>query len=328
MKSGRPWRDGAVYKYLSSTWIDSMEGVGYFNRNPYDPTKETIRFEGAYPPVLTHEEAQVLRAVQAEFSRNPLDRGPLEVSGAQGWLKGGSIARKNGRLSPNATHLLSGLCRCGACGNRLLSSLRSKQETYRASSHSYCCPVSRANAEGHKDGGYIISGEALEEAVTRVVREFLEFPPEPEDRNAPIVTPAEANLRRVSEQIERMLDLFSSGLVEKSDFEPKYNALVAERDRLRKAYEEETRSEVLRHAERIAGGAEDRKELRSLLALLVESVEAPVYIPGHTVREGLKTLRRYARVTMKYADRRGNRTFLAPIHKSDFKGERKVYPEP
>lgn len=328
MKSGKPWRDGAVYKYLSPTWIDSMEGVGFFNRNPNDPTKEQVRFEKAFPPVLTHDEAQVLRAVQAEYSRNPLSKGPAEVSGAKGWLKGGTPSQKNGRLSPNATHLLSGLCRCGACGNRLLSSLRSKQETYRASSHSYCCPVSRANFEGHKDGGYILSGEALEEATVRVVREFLEFPPEPEERKSPLVTPAEANLRRVSEQIERMLDLFSSGLVEKADFEPKYNALVAERERLRKAYEEETRAEVLRHAERIAGGVEDRKELRSLLALLVESVEAPVYIPGHTVREGLTSLRRYARVTMKYADRRGYKTFLAPIHKSDYKGERKVYPEP
>lgn len=326
-KAGRPWRDGAVHKYLREDWIDSMTGTAWFNRKSTDPRKEPVRIPDAYPRVLTDEEASVLRVVQARYAEKPLGRGPLEESGAVGdWGSRRRSMEKSGRLSPNASHLLSGLCKCGACGSRLLSILRSSKES-RASRFAYTCTMARANAGDHSAGGYIIAGDALEDAVIRVLRDYLRFPPEPEPKAMPRASAAESNLRLVEQQIDRLTDLYSSGLIEKDDFERRYNPLLSDRRRLLKAQNAESESSLIQHAQD-AANTTDRKELRSLLALLVESVEAPVYIPGHTVREGLTTLRRYARVTMKYPDRRGYRTFLAPIHKSDFKGERRVYPEP
>lgn len=326
-RSGRPWRDGAVHKYLSEDWIDSMTGTAWFNRKSHDPRKEPVRIPDVYPRVLTDEEAAVLREVQARYAERPLDRGPFEAAGdIDTWGSRRRAMAKSGRLSPNASHLLSGLCRCGACGNRLLSILRSSKES-RVSRFSYTCPMKRANAGAHSGGGYMLCGEALEDAVLRVVREFLVYPPEPEARTAPTLSAADMNLKKVEQQIDKLTDLYTSGLIEKDDFERRYNPLLADRKRLQKAQASEITPSVIDHAQ-AAVKTEDRKELRCLLALLVDSVEAPVYVPGHTIRPGSSSPRRFARVTLKYPDRRGHKVYLAPIYTSRFTEEREVFPEP
>ena len=320
-KSGRAWRMGDIFKYLKDDWIDSMTGTAWFNRNSKNPLKEPVRVPNAYPAIISDDEADVLREAQKRLRQSNEESGWIDATKPK--TTWGSL--KKGRLSPIAKFLLSGLVFCPECGSRLVSLVRSEDHGTRSCRHAYVCAQVRANPVSHSGKGYSVSGDSLERAVLLVLQEWLEFPPEPQ-ATKPSVSPASQRFQDVERRIDKLMDLYASGLVEKTDFERQYNPLVRERDQLQKRIEDEAAPKMLTHAKATIG-TEDRKELRMLIAMLVDRIEMPIYKEGYVIRSGSTNLRRFVRVTMKHPDRRGYKTFLAPIHEPRYTGRMVAFPE-
>ncbi|RYD60791.1 MAG: hypothetical protein EOP84_36540 [Verrucomicrobiaceae bacterium] len=69
-----------------------------------------------------------------------------------------------------------------------------------------------------------------------------------------------------------------------------------------------------------------REELRQLVLLMVERVDAPLTMEGITIRVDRKTLRRLAKVTLRFPTAEGDVEYLAAIYENDFTGIRRFVP--
>lgn len=310
-EQGFSFSHGAVYKYLSPTYLESMRGTGFWNRTVPDVMGETVRMEGTYPSLLTEEEYAEIVAVQESLRAKPLP-GAFEGNRWTGH-----------RVHASSSFLLSGLVFCDQCGGKVMGMVRSQQEvaTKGAEAQYYLCPHKRVRARQHReDVPNKVQASALEDAVLRVLKHWLAFPPPPEAQpSKPVVRKSGRTPQQVQKEIDRLVELYSKGLIEEADWEPKYNRLVAEREKIQT---EATND----HGLRVALGrsdASDREELRALLMLLVERVETPV-VTEEKVRYDAKGLRRWVRVVMKYPDADGNRVFLSGIYATRFRGDREV----
>lgn len=343
--NGAHWTDGMVYKYLSPTWIETMRGTGYLNRDLPEGDENRIVIPDLFPPILSEEQAEALRTVQARYSTAPMTSpiaggGTWRENKARSLEKGRSPRKpKKGRVSADSSFLLSSIVWCACCPERLYSAYSGKDES-RVTPYKYVCLRARTNAEAHVDGGVSISGWSLEDAVLRVVRKALQEPPPPIEKQKPREVKQEGpTLDQIDKSIDRLFTMLDKGRISEDDYDRKYNALRSQKEMLLARREEEIAPAARDAALKLMaeagseGGTEGetttitREQLRQLILLTVKSVEAPLVFEGKYVRGRGTGLRRYARVTLHFDTADGHREFLVPLYKSNFTGI-KEEPEP
>ncbi|MGC4042251.1 MAG: recombinase family protein [Armatimonas sp.] len=339
--NGKHFTDGMAHKYLSPSWIDTMQGTGFLNRHGESGTRKQPRIgrtviPNLFPAILTEEEATTLRVIQDRYSNLPKTS---HIQGAGDWMTN-RRKRKGGRYSATTQYLLSSIVYCACCGERLYSGTQS--EDYRASKHKYLCIRARTNGEAHVDGGVSISGWSLEDAVLRLVRQILQEPPPPRAKK-PVGKLPFTDFKKVREELTRrcdfLLDQHERQKISQEDFDRRYAQVQAEREALDAREAEQTAPAARDTALKLLGEVSttdttnngetqiSREQLRQLILLTVKRVETPVVFEGRYVRGRGTGLRRYARVTLHFDTKDGHREFLVPIYQARFNGI-KEKPEP
>lgn len=313
---GKFWTHGMTFKYLQETYVKTMLGSGFYGRGGANP----IEIPNAYPTIITQEEADSLLAIQKLYSA---DYGRKPVGGLD-WMV--SKRRKEGRRSASSVHLLSGIVFCPACGARMVAACKSGGGN-RTSPHSYSCPHYISRSELHRVKGLSsVNALSLEDAVLRVVRSVLSMPPAGPQLEARAVP--DRGLASIQKKIDRLLDLHLEGRVSEEDFKRTYDGLLAERELLLRHSQADHSGELhKRAADIISNPQPTREEMRQLVLLMVDRVEAPLTINGVTIRTDRTALRRLARIQLRFPTAAGVGTFLAAIYTPGFGGERKFIVE-
>ncbi len=310
------WTGGMTFKYLQPHYVESMLGTGFYGRG----TSEEFRIPGAYPSILTQEEADRILAVQQIYSE---DYGRKPVQGLD-WMT--NKRKKVGRRSADAVHILSGILFCPYCGARMVIHMTSAKEK-RAVPVRYICPRYISSAELHRKGLSIVNASSMEDAVLRVLRGVLAMPPtllEPKPRKA---QKKGNDLAAVQAKIDRLVNLHLDGKIQDGDFNRIYAELVAEKESTQKPTVNDPTEEQLAQAmELMAKGELTREGLRQLLLIMVERVEAPIMIEGVTIRPDRSTLRRLARVKMRFPNTEGVEEYLSAIYMDEYGGTRTHIP--
>jgi DNA invertase Pin-like site-specific DNA recombinase len=314
---GKDFTQGNTQRYLSPDWIATMRGTGFFRRG----TAEPIELPDIFPPLLDEDTANRLLAVQKLYCE---DYGTKPVGGLD-WAV--SKRRKRGRYSASSIHLLSSIIFCPHCGKRMVAASRTEAESgHRATPFRYVCPRYRTNTAVHPQGMGSVAANMVEDAVLRVIRQALVLPPAPAPARAE-QKPDERGIEALQGKIDRLLTMHLDGKINTDDFTRMYDELLAKKARLQEQTSSD-RPELHRQALTLATREDlSREELRQLVLLMVERVESPLVFEGQTVREESTGLRRFARVTLRFPRADGHQTFLAPLHRECFVGERRVYLE-
>jgi len=306
--NGRHWTDGTTYKYLQPDWIMTMLGSGFYGRK----TTEEVEIPNAYPPILTQAEADKLLALQKVYS---LDYARKPVSGLD-WQV--SRRRKNGRYSADSIHLLSSIIFCPYCGARMIATLRT-DATQRATPFTYRCPHYRTLADEHKQGLSSIAASQVEDAVLRVIRIALHMPPKGPESPKRQMTDLTKVLEALQVKIDRLVNMHLDGKISRQDYQRLYAELLTERQDLMERQANDHSEAEQRQAAHLLGKDQlTREELRQLVLLMVKRVEAPLVEAGWTVRRDLNTLRRFARVTLKFPTSDGHQVFRSGLYKQNY----------
>ncbi len=314
--NGQYWTHGMTYKYLQPTWIKTMLGAGFFGRGATEP----IEIPHAYPPILTQDEADRLLTVQRLYSE---DYGRKPVGGLD-WMV--SKRRKIGRYSASSIHLLSSIVYCPHCGARMVASSRSDIE-HRSTPFKYGCPHYMTRTELHRKGLNSVAAEALEDAVLRVLRGALAMPPRPIESKPRIARQAKS-LDAIQTKIDRLVTMHLDGKLNDADFDRAYAELLDAREKQQEHDSVPRSAERQLRAQSLGSKSElSREELRQLVLLMIERVEAPITIAGHMVRSGSRHLRRFARIRLSFPRADDQIQFLAPIHTSQYQREREYWAE-
>lgn len=279
---------------------------------------------GALPPILSEDEANQLRIVQDLYRERPMQS---HVPGAGTWTENKAKAKRSGRYSASTNHLLAGYVFCAACGGRLHGATHGKDREH---ANTYLCEFARTRPHPESEGGVMISGICLEDAVLRVMRHVLQEPPAAEKKTAPKRKAPLRTLLHVQNDIDKLMDLHFQGILNQQDFSRRYEVLQEEAERLREVEAQPAADSLLDAAQELAAQGEEltREQLRQLMALVVERVEAPVVQEGVYVRGPRTGLRRHARVHLRFPTNEGTRTFLVPIYTTRYTGLRVILPEP
>ncbi len=329
--NGSHFTDGMVHRYLSPTWIDTLCGTGFLNRYGESGTKAQPRIErtvipNLFPAILTEDEANALRVVQARYSNLPMTS---RTQGLSDWMTN-RRKRKGGRYSATTQFLLSSIVFCASCGRRLGSGIQNEET--RASKHKYLCTRAQTNGETHIEGGVSISGWALEDAVLRLVRQMLQEPPAavPKKRaEKALFTDPQKEREELTRRCDLLMDRLERGKISEEDFDRRYAQVQAERQALDAREAEETAPAARETALALLGKNSDdqevtREQLRQLILLVVKRVEAPVVIEGEYVRGPKTNLRRFVRVSLQLPSASGHTEFLVPLYTSRFMGEKEL----
>lgn len=312
---GRYWTSGMTFKYLQPTWIRTMAGVGFFGRNNSEP----IEIPDAYPRILESEMIERLLTIQKLYSE---DYGRKPVAGLD-WMI--SKRRKHGRYSASSIHLLSSILFCPYCQARLVASERT-DDSHRAGPFNYACPYAVTRKEDHQRGLQSVAAHALEDAVLRVLRGALSMPPD----SLAVLRRQEPKrtLETIQDKIDQLVTLHLDGKIGEDDFKRVYADLTDARQRELENSQETSLDLARRQVESLNAKAElTRAELRQMVLLMIERVEAPIVVAGQTIRSGHSSLRRFARVLLKFPRADGQVHFLSPIYNSRYRGEREYWPE-
>ncbi|RYZ73896.1 MAG: hypothetical protein EOP09_01235, partial [Proteobacteria bacterium] len=229
--------------------------------------------------------------------------------------------RKRGRYSASTIHLLSSILFCPHCGARMVGQVRSKSDGCEFPMR-YVCPRRISNRELHQNGMTMVNATSLEDAVLRVLRAVLVMPPAPVA--AQPTRKKVTDIDAVQAKIDRLINLHLDNKIGDSDFNRIYAELRAETERIGTMDQIDVLPEHHAQAMELAGKQElSREELRQLVLLMVEKVEAPIVMEGVTIRVDRKTLRRLAKITLRFPTAEGDAVFLAAIYENDFKGVRR-----
>ena len=314
---GCPWNGGMTYKYLSTTYIESMTGTAYLNRDlPHDHPHHVV-IPDKFPPILSEEEAQALRTVQAHYRRAPMKS---VIAGAGTWQN--NIARI-GRQRADSKYLLAGKLQCAVCGHAMLS-LHKAKET-RSTQRSYRCAEARTFPAEHVKGGKEINANSLEEAVLRVVRHVLQEPPPAKGK---LVRPQkkQRGATQIKNEMTVLVDLLMGSNINRDVYNQKYQSLEAEMKTLEQVGVQSAQANFP-NAARLAAQAMTtehsevtREQLRQLICLTVSRVEFPVLVPNVFIRKGHETLRLHARVHLAFPTAEGIDGFLVPVYTSRYLG--------
>ena len=310
---GKYWTGGMAFKYLRPDYIETMLGTGFYGRD----TSEPLRIPNAFPAILTQAEADRVLAVQKLYSEE-FGRKPIQ---GLDWMKN---KRNNGRYSASSAHLLSSILFCPHCGARMVPHQRgSKAEGTQA--FRYVCPRRVSSRDIHPSGMTMVHAPSLEDAVLRVLRGVLTRPLELPKTKKPRAQ-AEG-LEAIQTKIDRLVNLHLDGKIGETDFNRVYAELAFEKERMQIAAVGNVPHEHHAQAVELVAKSElTRAQLRQLVLLMVERIEAPVQIEGVTIRVDRKTLRRLARITLRFPTVDGDMEFLAAIYDRDFEGIRRFVP--
>lgn len=153
------------------------------------------------------------------------------------------------------------------------------------------------------------------------------MPPKPIEPRARVLGPAKT-LDAIQTKIDRLVTMHLDGKLKDADFDRAYAELLdarekqQEHDSIPRSAERQLRAHSLGSKSKLS-----REELRQLVLLMIERVEAPITIAGHMVRSGSRHLRRFARIRLSFPRADGQIQFLAPIHTSQYQGEREYWAE-
>ncbi len=308
--NGKHFTPSMTYKYLRADFIETMRGTAFFQRGKEDE----LRIPNVYPAILTDEEAEEIVAIQKVYSE---DFGRKRVSGLD-WTTAKRI--KHGRFSASSIHLLSSLVFCPYCNRRMVANMRNRANG--VVSYEYACPNRLVLRDTHPVGLKAIQTSILEDAVLRVVRGALQMPPEP--LLAKPVTPnLDQRLQVLQAKIDRLVAMHLDGKLETADFTRLYQPLLEERESLLRSQTQDTGNGRDARIDELMGKAEPtRQELRQLMLLMVERVEAPFVQDGLMVRPGHPKERKLAKVTLRFSQADGARRFIVPLHRADYSGDR------
>jgi len=312
---GKYWTHGMTFKYLQPDWIETMTGTGFYGRG----TQDAIRIPNAFPAIITLTEAEQVTAIQNLYSA---DSG-RKIQGGLDWMV--NRRRKTGRYSASTVHLVSSILFCPSCGARMIATQHNRPNQESTPSM-YRCPRYKSRADIHVPALNSIDALNLEDAVLRVVRGILVMPPDPiANKSKP--GKAKNTLEDLQVRIDRLVNLHLDGRIQDSDFKRLYSELMAEREMEQSRSIEDHSAQFHTQALELAGKDElTRAELRQLVLLIVERVEAPIQIPGITIRPDKRTLRKLAKVKLRFPTADGNLEFLAPIYFQNYTGPRTFVP--
>jgi DNA invertase Pin-like site-specific DNA recombinase len=299
---GASWNQQQIHKYLLDHWLDTMTGTGYWGRGKPD----AIAIPNALPAIITQDEAERLRAIQALYRERH---------------QHGSGRHAHGRAG---SMLLSGIIHCPCCGARMHLST---EVVKGAKVRRYSCPRKVSLSSDHPLNTASVVDHIAEDAVLRVVRHALSLPPAPlSEESSPKREVDYAGQRaEVEAKIDKLVEMNLRGRLNDDDFERHYNPLVVEKARIEDAETEANTPEYIALADTLAGqDVLTREEMRQLVLLMVDRIEPNVTIPGNTLRSNTKNDIRYVRVVLRFATSTGDKTFLAQQHRASFKGEKGI----
>lgn len=167
----------------------------------------------------------------------------------------------------------------------------------------------------------------MEDAVLRVLRGVLAEPTELVEFK-PRKTQKKGNdIAAVQAKIDRLVNLHLEGRIDEADFNRVYTELVAEKEKAQQIPINDPVTEQRAQAMTLmAKGELTREELRQLLLLVIERVEAPIVVEGVTIRSDRKTLRRLARVRTRFPNPEGVEEYLSAIYMDKYGGTRTFIP--
>jgi len=308
---GKYWSHGMTYKYLQPSYLKSMLGTGYYGRSAAEP----VEIPDAYPAVITKEDADRITAIQKLYSE---DYGRKPVQGLD-WMV--SRRWRNDRRSASTIHLLSGIVFCPACGARLVATNKSVSEN-RTCPHTYCCPHRRSRTELHRDRPSSVIATSLEDAVLRVLRSVLVMPPPAPELKAKAVQPDA--VAAIQTKIDRLLEMHLDARIEEDDFKRAYAVLLDSKASAVERQKQDSVPEQHRQAVELAAKSDlTREELRQLVLLMVERVEAPLMLKEVPIRVDRTSLRRLARITLRFPTQSGENVFLSAIYTPRYGGFKK-----
>jgi len=132
---------------------------------------------------------------------------------------------------------------------------------------------------------------------------------------------AAKTLESIQVRIDRLVTTHLYGRISELDFEPHYRDLVAEKENEQLRLTTDPRPAMHLQAQKLAKKGElSREELRQLVLLAVERVEAPITLEGVSIRPGKKTPRKLARITLTLPTSDGEAEFWSPIYSQNFDG--------
>lgn len=191
----------------------------------------------------------------------------------------------------------------------------------------YRCPNYKTRLIEHTPSLNSIDAQNLEDAVLRVVRGILVSPPEPTSDKKTIgvgkVSTSPSALESVQLRIDRLVTMHLDGRIMESDFQRHYSDLLAEKESEQTRLLADPRPAQHEQAQLLLEKGElDRAELRQLVLLIVDRVEAPNTRSEIAIRPGSTLLRKHARITLRFPTAVGSCEFLAPIYTASYTGNR------
>lgn len=313
--NGKIWREGVTRKYLTESYIQSMCGTGFLYRDKPEHDQDRVVLHGMFPRILTDDMEQAIKTVQAAYRDAPLTS---SIPGAGTWQ---SNIAKIGRYRADSKYLAAGIVYCSVCGAKMLSMQHGNDRTNK---RGYQCPNARAFPDGHRVPGHLINAESLEDGILRVIRYVLGRPPSPR-RQSRIQRKPRRTAEIVQAEMDTLVRMHLRNTISQVSYDKAYTELSQEMAELQKVHAEDG-YDIREAADRIMGhgGEPTQEQLRQLILLLVERVEAPIVFPDVFVRGSGTGLRRHARVLLNLDTDYAARAFTVALYQQRFTGERQA----
>lgn len=304
------WTAQKAGRYLHEHGLSLLQGHYTFGVDCEEGDPDRVFVPNAFPAVITQDEAEQV------LTQNRMMR--------EMYTEGGP------RRAAYTTYVLSGVFRCGTCGAPMISHTSyPKNGPHRMGYH---CRKSKEDTTPHPFGNFV-SGEMAEDAVMRAIllaahdykEQFANPPPLPDtsDNGSAI----DKHIRKLTDKISRLVDALSDGMLKREDFQPRYDALVTEREQLQESLRETDSSAAIRMVMNEAFEAVSRPKLtveqaRRLVLACVKRVDGPVDVEPKLIGLPKAKRGRAVCVTLNIPLATGATRILAPLYDARFKGTR------
>lgn len=309
---GLYWTAERIRVYLAPDKLKLLCGHYVYGLGKKEDDPGRVVLQNAVPAVISQEEADAVLAFNSSAAR--------------------LYSHGNVRRAAATSYLLSGLVWCGHCGGKMVS--RSSKAAGRAPKPYYHCKHASSLNLPHVLGA-AISGEGLEDAVLRVVQAaLLDYQEvakkEGHTRPKPVSTDnnLERRIEKLDEKISRLLQLYTDGRVKQEDFDPQYNQLDGERERMRERLNQTDSESMARlvveqtAAEVLSGAVLTKEQARRLVLAFVERIDAPFPADHLPKARCHKRQPKAAWVKLRLPMSDGTCRILAPIYDPRYSGER------
>lgn len=291
-------------RYLTGSYIDTLRGSIFYNRQLPEGDPDRVEIPDCYPHLITEEEAAYLRLMEEK------------------------TARTGSRRATSTSYLLTGRVRCPHCGFALHA-----RDGGRGNRCYYCdhCAVDPAG------GSRSISAEAVDEATARSLEAVVSGNwPRPPLVRATAAPSAKDALEKLVARRRRLLKLHLEERVSEEDYNAEREEIAKQIAAIEETRNQQDRETVLTLSKSLPIiGVSTSQYLRSLALLLLESVTAPVAadIPEYAGRMDSKRKRAAATQHRRCAHLKlsaplfegGPREIFAPLYGNRWKGPRGVY---